>query len=116
MPDGLTTAIFDANRAGIVPVVRLSLQIDLFTRADGGIVVLHPGDPGLDFAQKLFFRHFGAAFGGHGGLLTRLHPGGFRVGLRSTPLGDLDQAIRLFGGIFFEHLSQFAQKRPPTPP
>jgi len=38
------------------------------------------------------------------------------VTLRSTPLGDLDQAIRLFEGTFSENLSQLAQKRPATPP
>ena len=32
--------------------------------------------------------------------------------LRSTPLGDLDQAISFFEGIFLGNLSQLAQKSP----
>src|SRR5579872_297394 len=35
--------------------------------------------------------------------------------IRSTPLRNLDLAIRLFEGIFFENLSQVAQKRPIPP-
>jgi hypothetical protein len=36
--------------------------------------------------------------------------------LRSTPLGDLDQVIRLSEGTFPENLSQLAQKPARIPP
>jgi hypothetical protein len=40
---------------------------------------------------------------------------GFWQTIRSTPLRDRDQTIRLFEGTFFENLSQLAQKSPETP-
>lgn len=83
VPDGLTMDVGDANRAGVVPVVRLAFEIGLLAGADGGVVTLHSGDPGLDFAQKLLGGQFGGVFGLHGGLRGWLHPGGFRAGFRS---------------------------------
>ncbi len=63
--DRLRSSVFDADRSGIVGVVRLALESHRLIWGDGGLVVLHSHDPRLDFTQKLLVAAAGRGFGSH---------------------------------------------------